>query len=274
MKWSRVKTILIYFLLAANLCIGCYLFLLYAREQRILSEAVRNSIYILEKNNIFVNPESIPIDTSLRDFTVVRRSASEEALASSIIGSISDYQSLGGGMVKYLSDSNDEVLFRGGGYFEAILQADENPPDDEVAVRERLYRLFSGSSISVPKDSIHVQKTENGYSVHIDMLSGGTDIYNSYIDAEFSDSKIYITGRILLGDAYLSETTPKSAPELLVTLSQKLKKENSKIINIDSIELGRLITGGQGTNIAVKAVWKINFSDEVIYLSLTDGEFK
>ena len=278
MKWGRIKTILIYFLLTVILSLGGYLALVKNRENRILNEAIDNAVAILEENSVFIDRNDIPAEIALREVTVVRNTDTEGKVAKAILGgSYAERNDLGGGMVKFVSANGSEVFFRNGGYFEITLFSEDIKPSNITSAGNEVYKILSNGGIVTNRNDYFTEKAEDSdiYKVSVQFSAEKVQIFNSFADAEVSNGKVHISGRTALGDFYFSEQPQKPVYELLVLLSRNIRKvlDLRGKINISSIDYGKLIYDEQAGSLAVKPVWKITVGEDVIYLSTVDGEF-
>lgn len=268
MQWSRVKTILIVLLLAANLALlGVYAYSR-SRDRQVTDYAVSALVDVLGEMGVTIDKKTVPPDMSrLYVYDVPRDEQLENQIAQKLIGECRT-ENPGGGIYQYSSDAG-RVSFRSAGVLQAVFGV---PLSDEE--KQTSAQFLAGTLLQTGLGDAIIRE-DTPAQLHAVQTLSGLEIFNCSLTALFDDAGnlTSLSGRWVTGQPAVSDVSqPKSAAFALIRLTQS---------RIDALDPIREVTGMQEGYIAVTAapgimrfvpVWKVTADGEEIYVNAITGQ--
>jgi len=252
MQWDKVKNILISILLAVDLFLLGSLGLTRWREWRRATELENNLRTLLSGYGQTLAPSfSLPEDQSLLPLSLDRSRASEETMATALLGSGLSRTEKEDGAVLFESSSGT-LEWNADGTVNGVCTISELPGNEQQA-QQQAERLLE--SWGITDDNIHC--TVSGLTVTASGPVAGQPVHNRQLVLHFgADSLLTITGRWSFGRPYTGareNSTACIAADALLSFAAGTPEP----VEIQRMEAGYYMEADSSRRLQLIPTWKI-----------------
>ena len=272
MEWARVKTILIWFMLAVNAILLIVFF-----QRRIEASAMekqnrQNLVDLLAQRGVSISAEVIPDEaTTAQAYEVPRETEKELALVEKMIGT-AQAQDAGGNIMLYAGERGS-ASFRGEGNFDITFSEPvtmQGRDDVQAGVREYLDQL--GFAMT---DEGRILSVDDVMGVRFTQSFDGKPVFNAqmFVQIDSGGSVIGISGRWVMGAPEpLGGQSMKSTAYALLAFVRNMQQAQTPCDDITDMQLGYFVSSGSRGNAGLTPVWQITANGTQYYIEAMTGK--
>lgn len=269
MQWSRVKTVLIFLLLAVDVFLLFYIGAHDVAARRRSAEEADNARAVLDSRGVTL-PDGMDL-TEEEELVLYagRRDVEQEGrCAEAWLGETQTSQSESG--VQYLSDRGMLEWSADGRLWGEVTGALEQAPTTELA--QRMAEQFlqeggvdcSGCTVTVAAQGENVQ-------VEFTAVQDGRTVFNQRLSLLLKiDQSVEISGRWFFAEQALTQeafAAPYSKVDVLLTATADWRD-----VEIEGMEPGLMLVRQSGSRVVLQPVWHIWTAQEEIYLDAESNQ--
>ena len=270
MEWSKLKNVILLMLVLVNAALLILVGAQTRRASRYTEETRQAALTVLEQGGISFDLEDFPDDLSLPFLTVTRDRTGESAVASALLGQVT--QEEGSEVRSRYSGSGGTAEFSMNGSFSIALEpgtwALQAGEDYQQASADCLTAMgFSGL--------LESQAVQDGEQVLTYRQQwDGYPLFSCQVTLHWSDGQLLLVeGQRLDGSATLSSNTGLlSTSSILIRFLAGLNKGGHVCSRITDITHGYL-SSGLSRSVQLTPVWRIATDTGVYYINGLTGDF-
>ena len=270
MEWPRVKTILIFLLLAVNV----FLFCAYAGKSIEMSrneEQIREQVCrVMSGMGYELSTDVLPADSQFSYPARITRDVEGEQRAVDLLFGKTEVET-GVGSALYTGKTG-EMSLKSGGYIEGNISiSDECAGDKECIKLSREKMALLGADIVSPSVSAVSDKTV----VEAVCAVARKPVFNCRVKCVIDSGKMEFSGRIPIGQVeFIQSITPRDVSGLMFNFAEEMKKQGVLSGEIESMVSGYVVNSAtefESGAAELVPVWKIYMGGKEYYINALNG---
>ncbi len=235
MNWSRAKTVLIVLLLAVDI----FLLVTYiTRENSVRRDElqVRGDVCgILSAQGIYVDEETIPLDSVKIRPAVIVESADMKKPAERIFGAVTESEN--DGNVAYFGEGGSIML--SGDSFSLVYESGKEIMSDADALR-LAGSIASKLYVSTSASELICEGTDGGYIVRVPRFISGVPVFDCGVEVKISQSGSVIASGKFIGKGKLRESAGEvmRTSALMLEFADRIKAIGHTELRVSDMKIG------------------------------------
>lgn len=271
MNGTRMKKILLWFLLICNLVLLAVSVFFGARQQMRLSSQSRDAITLMEKNGVSVD-DSIykKLLESGRAYTLKTDTEERDSFCEELLGESADAQAQSGGTVSW-NDDKGSLTWNTSGTFSGTVDMSVSASNESAAVK-KVRNAMKRSGMDMSYVDVTGSSDMSNVVVTAKKTLNGVEITDCKLTFTFDDlGKATIEGQWCFGEpekVVMDELDDSSPADILMAVAEA----NSSVTQITDVEQVYTLSNKSGGRFTLIPCWKVTTDQGDIVIDPTTGQ--